>query len=338
MKWIKKWSYLIVFLVSGLVYLSLVDHWQVYAESFLQLKEWYREWTGASEEQKEIPDKDSSDAGEDDGPGEGAAAGGEEAGPGNSTAESGGAGGEEDGPGNSTAESGGAGGEGIGPGNAAETESTAAQEDLDGEEGAASGEISYMTVEDDYFADAVFIGDSRTVGMYEYGGLEEVTTFYASKGMTVYKLFDSEIVPAQGGKITVEEALGQNSFGKIYLMVGINEMGTGTVETFLEKYGEAVEHLQELQPDAVIYVQAIIKVTAERSAKGDYINNEGIEARNEGISLLADNKKVFFLDVNPLVCDESGGLNPDYTFDGVHLLGKYIEIWKDYLKAHAISP
>ena len=38
-------------------------------------------------------------------------------------------------------------------------------------------EVVYHTVDDSYFDDAVFIGDSRTVGMYEYGGLEETSTF-----------------------------------------------------------------------------------------------------------------------------------------------------------------
>ena len=206
-------------------------------------------------------------------------------------------------------------------------------------EGNDPSQVQYMTVEDDYFADAVFIGDSRTVGMFEYGGLEEISTFYASTGLTVYKIFDSEIVsvPDERKKISVEEALEQNSFAKIYLMIGINEMGTGTVESFLEKYQEVVNHLRELQPDAVIYLQAIMKVTAERSAQGDYITNEGIAARNEGIAGIADNEKIFFLDVNPLVCDETGGMVPDYTFDGVHLKAKYIQIWKDFLKTHAIS-
>jgi len=37
------------------------------------------------------------------------------------------------------------------------------------------------------------------------------------------------------------------------------------VESFMKAYGEAVQHLQELQPDAVIYLQAIMKVTTERS-------------------------------------------------------------------------
>ena len=197
----------------------------------------------------------------------------------------------------------------------------------------------YMTVEDDYFADAVFIGDSRTVGLYEYGGLEEVTTFYASKGLTVYKLFDAEIVeiPGQRQKSTIEDALLNNEFRKIYLMVGINEMGTGTVETFTAKYKEVVDHLLELEPNSILYIQGILKVTTERSDKGDYINNEGITARNNALAELADNRRIFYLDANPLICDETGGLVPSYTFDGVHLKAQYIEIWKNYLKEHAID-
>lgn len=218
--------------------------------------------------------------------------------------------------------------------------------ELAGEEGAAElpeasetdGGVVYHTVEDDYFADAVFIGDSRTVGMFEYGGLEETAAFYASTGLTVYKLFDSEIVAVEGQrkKISVEQALSQNSYAKIYLMIGINEMGTGTVESFVEAYKEAVDHLLELQPDAILYIQGIIKVTTERSEQGDYINNEGIEARNEALSQLADNERIFYLDVNPEICDETGGMEASYTFDGVHLKAQYIDIWKTYLKEHAI--
>ena len=203
----------------------------------------------------------------------------------------------------------------------------------------APKKVVYHTVDDSYFDDAVFIGDSRTVGMYEYGGLEKTSTFYASTGLTIYKMFDSAIVsvPGQKKKITVEEALSQKQFSKIYLMIGINEMGTGTVESFMKSYGEAVQHLQELQPDAVIYLQAIMKVTTERSAQGDYITNEGIEARNAEIAKLADDRKIFFLDVNPLICDETGGMAASYTYDGVHLKAQYIPIWLDFLKEHAVE-
>lgn len=211
-------------------------------------------------------------------------------------------------------------------------------EEMEEEEIPQEPEIRFGRVEDDYFDDALFLGDSRVVGMYQYGGLGDIATFYASTGLTIYKLFSAEIVevPDQKEKITVEEALQQQSFGKIYIMVGINEMGTGTVERYAETYKAAVEHLQELQPDAIIYIQAILKVTTARSNKGDYINNEGIVARNEALSQLADGERIFYVDPNPAVCDEDGGLVQDYTSDGVHLKAKYIDLWKEYLKDNAV--
>lgn len=218
-----------------------------------------------------------------------------------------------------------------------------AQEDVSGGDGSVNEAEQppaweYMTVDETWFDDALFIGDSRTVGMAEYGGLDNAA-FYASTGLTIYKLFTAEIVPVEGSKqkITIEEALGEKQFAKIYLMIGINEMGTGTVETFMEKYAEVVARLQELQPDAVIYLQAIMRVSSERSAKGDYINNEGIDLRNEEIAKLADNEKIFYLDVNPVICDEDGGLVKSYTFDGVHLMAKYVSIWKEFLMEHAVQ-
>lgn len=316
-KWLKKWSYLALLTAVGLAYLSLIDGWQVYAEPLARVQGWIQ---GTEEGNQEPGDGDPGLSDQDileawaELPGtEGESETGLENQDGTAAMPNTGEPGEQDGTDENDAENNGGFGNGSEP--------------------------VYMTVEDDYFSDAVFIGDSRTVGMYEYGGLEEITTFYASTGLTIYKVFDSAIVevPGQRQKITIEEALGQNQFKKIYLMIGINEMGTGTVETFVAKYQEVVEHLLELQPEAIVYIQGILKVTTERSNQGDYITNEGIVARNEALSQLADNVRIFYLDANPMICDNTGGLEPSYTFDGVHLKAKYVEIWKDYLKTHAID-
>ncbi|MCM1188395.1 MAG: GDSL-type esterase/lipase family protein [bacterium] len=324
MKFWKKWNYLILMAAVGLFYLCFVDHWQIYAQTLEQTREFCRVFFDG--ESGDVPPGMSEESREKD-PEQGDGGAAEEA-PSESPS------GRED---IRPEPDGGEPSEALEPSESDSVEGAGSEETQPEEEAVRIPE--FVTVEDDYFADAVFIGDSRTVGMYEYGGLEEISTFYASTGLTVYKLFDSAIVkiPGQRQKITVEEALQNNSFAKIYLMIGINEMGTGTVETFIKKYGEVVAHLQELQPDAVIYIQGIIKVTAERSNQGDYINNEGIEARNLELEKLADNEKIFYLDVNPLICDETGGIVDSYTFDGVHLKARYIEIWKDYLKEHAVS-
>lgn len=197
---------------------------------------------------------------------------------------------------------------------------------------------TYVDVDESYFDDAVFIGDSRTVGLYDYAGLDNAT-FYASSGLTVYKLFEDPDGRYKDGnwKENIGTALSEKQFSKVYLMIGINEMGTGDVDYFMKHYEEAVAKIRELQPNAIIYLQSILRVTTERSAEGDYINNEGIDARNERIAELADNQTVFYLDINSVVCNESGGLNPEYTFDGVHLYAQYIHIWKEYLMSHGVE-
>lgn len=375
MKWLKKWFYLILLVGMGIIYLTCVDKWQVYAKSVQTAKNWYENLRqgdalladgavdgaaggmqdansdggdaagqpGATGEGNALPDGSGAEGGTAEiGTQPGQPAGGDTAGEGQASPS--GENGEQGGGSLEASAPNGESGESSGENPPAEGSENPPEENGGLPEGGGDvpseptepKEVAYMTVEDDYFADAVFIGDSRTMGMFEYGGLEETAAFYCSTGLTVYKMFDSEIVPGENGKITVEEALQQNSFAKIYLCIGINEMGTGTVESFLEAYQEAVNHLRELQPDAILYLQAIIKVTTERSNQGDYITNEGIVARNEGIAQMADNEHIFFLDVNPLICDESGGMIPEYTFDGVHLMARYIDIWKDFLKAHAV--
>ncbi len=355
MKWLKKWSYLLVFLCAGMVYLTCVDEWQVYAKPLSQIGTWIGQYTGSETAGNNADGEPSAgNAGEE--VGEGTADGEPSAGnAGEDTVE--GTADEEPSAGNTGEEV----GEGTvdGEPSVGNTDEEVGEGTVDGEpsagnagedtvEGTTDGENQgvepekghppvYVTVEDDYFTDAVFIGDSRTVGMFEYGGLEEISTFYATEGMSVYKFYTEKVIslPGRREKVTVEEALQEQSFAKVYLMLGINEMG-GDVEVFAEMYAQVLARIQELQPDAIIYVQSIMKVSAKRSAKGDYITNEGIETRNALIESFADNRNVFYLDINPPVCDE-GGMIADYTFDGVHLKAKYIELWKQFLKEHAVS-
>lgn len=197
---------------------------------------------------------------------------------------------------------------------------------------------SFQTVTEDYFDDAVFIGDSRTVGLFEYGGIEERADFYAKISLTIYDALTEELAKDKetGKKITVEEALMQKEYGKVYLMLGINELGTGTTDTFMEEYEKVVARIRELQPNAIIYVQGIMKVTGKKDGEDDIFNNTNIEDKNRAIAKLADNRDVFYIDVNEVVCDGEGNLNAEYTIDEVHLKAKYYEIWKQFLLEHGI--
>lgn len=197
--------------------------------------------------------------------------------------------------------------------------------------------VSYIQVEDDYFDDAVFIGDSRTRSLQLYAGLEN-TTFLADTGLTIYTVLDKTLMPStSNSKTTVTDYLTQHQFRKIYLMLGINELGTGTAESFCRSYSEVLDQLRELQPDAIIYLQAILHISESKDKEHTYINNAAIIERNEALKSLADNEHIFWLDSNPAVCDENGYLLDSYTFDGVHLQAKYVYLLTDYLKQHAVK-
>ena len=197
-------------------------------------------------------------------------------------------------------------------------------------------ERKFQTVDKSYFDDAVFIGDSRMVGMSDYSGLDQ-STYYAEVGLTIYSLFEKPVAKLSNGSMgTIEQALQEKQFGKVYLMVGINELGTGTQERFLQAYRTTVERIQQLQPNAVIFLQGIMYVTEERSQNDAYINNQNIQQRNKNIATLADNRNIFYIDVNEVYSDGKGNLSKEYTFDNAHLKGACYGQWVTFLMEHGI--
>ena len=213
------------------------------------------------------------------------------------------------------------------PGKAAEETQEAEEEPLE-----------FTHVDKEYFADAVFIGDSRTQGLYEYSDLADVATFYSKTSLTVYNLFEKpkDFIREGDEKLTLEQALSRHQFKKVYLMIGINEMGTGTPESFFEAYARAVYKIRELQPDAIIFVQGIMRVAGQKNASDPVFNNTNINIRNVEIETLANGKDIFYIDVNEAVCDENGNLYADWTFDQIHLKAKYYQVWENFLMEHGI--
>ena len=152
----------------------------------------------------------------------------------------------------------------------------------------------------EYLSETLFIGDSRTASLQEYAGWD-TAHFYVKYGLTIWDVLDEKIADYDGEKITVDEALQKQSFKRIYIMLGINELGRGTPETFSEQYGRVIERIRQLQPDAVIIVEAIIHVTIEKDEERTYINNTEINARNEKIKEMAEQYGVCWLDANEVM-------------------------------------
>ena len=187
----------------------------------------------------------------------------------------------------------------------------------------------------EYFSDALFVGDSRTVGLKEYGDMKGAV-FFAQSGMSVFDLWKKKLSVFSETKESFEEVLGRKSYGKIYLMLGINEVGyeLGQIQ---KKYQEALEKIREMQPEAIVYLCANLHITKEHSDKDEIINNENLNRVNQMICGQADNQRSFYLDVNPVFDDESGSLSKEYASDAFHIYGKYYIKWADWLCTQAVE-
>lgn len=192
-------------------------------------------------------------------------------------------------------------------------------------------------VGEDYFKDALFIGDSRTQGFILYAGLAD-TTFYADKGLSVDKVFTKQIVSEGESTLTVSDALAQHQgeFKKVYLMFGVNELGWNYPEIFRDDYRKVVDQVKQTQPDAQVYVQSILPVSKEKSDSSDIYNMDRVNLFNDLLKEMAADAEVYYVDVAAGVSDENGYLPADASTDGVHLNKPYCQKWLEYLETHTV--
>lgn len=194
-------------------------------------------------------------------------------------------------------------------------------------------------VDSSYFEDAAFIGDSRTEGFLLYSGIgcgENLT----SVGLSIFNLSTRKALTIDGESYTLLEALALKEYGKVYLSLGVNELGYNNDKGYYRNYCAAIDAIRACQPRAVIYIQGLIPVNEEqiRERSGrDYFTNEHLRIYNGLMLQAAEEKQVAFLDLYSAFAGEDGGLPEDASRDGIHLNSDYCKRWLAYLQTHTVS-
>ena len=153
--------------------------------------------------------------------------------------------------------------------------------------------------------------------------------------MSVYKVLKKNFTLSSGETGTLEQLLEMKQFGKVYVMLGINELGYNFEQT-IKKYRGMVEMIQNYQPDAIIFLQANLHISEEKATNALVYNNESINHFNQTVASLADEKTIFYLDVNEIFDDENGNLALEYTADHAHILAKYYPGWVKWILEHGV--
>lgn len=190
-------------------------------------------------------------------------------------------------------------------------------------------------VEDTWFSDAAFIGNSLCDGLMLYGGLKS-TTFFGAKSITVMNIYTEKSINSGSGYISITDALARKQYGKVFITLGINEIYLSSTQ-YYNKYSALIDYIRGIEPNAEIYLTAVSPVTKAKSDSGGSFTRENVLRFNEQIMKLSADKKCYYVDIYTALADENGYLPAEGSTDGVHLKRAYYEKWADYLRTHTIT-
>lgn len=191
-------------------------------------------------------------------------------------------------------------------------------------------------VDESYFNDAVFIGDSRVAG-FDIGHVLENTTrtAYAAVSLDLNKVFTKQVIQLDNGNYgTVFDALAQHSFGKVYISFGLNELGWGSMEVFEQKYSELIDQVRMLQPNAMIYLLGVYNFSASVNGENSYTTLDYVKRNNASILNVAQQKGVYYIDSNAMLGGSDVFLPEEWSNDGYHLNQYGYNAWVEMLKTH----
>lgn len=210
----------------------------------------------------------------------------------------------------------------------------------------------YTQVDDSYFNDAVFIGDSISYGFELYvtekrangetvlGEAQFLISGSLSYGNSLWDVSDESVHPTYNGeKMKLEDAIAQIKPGKIFILLGTNDVALYGVEQTIANADTEISGMLEASPGAEIFIMSTTpKYSPAESDVDGALNNADIDALNVAMRQFAVEKGYNFMNIAPLFKDETGGLAADYCSDkegmGIHFTSAAYDIWLDFLYSY----
>lgn len=224
-----------------------------------------------------------------------------------------------------------------------------AEEETATAEAASSGEEA---LSDDFFDDALFIGDSVTMGLRNFVTSERnkgndclgKAQFLAAGSMGYTNSLPAPGTPGsihpvcQGKEVTIEDGVQMTGAKKIFILLGMNDFCPYPLETCMKNVSECVARILDKNPDVSIYLQS---VTPTLNNNGRF-NNTNIDAFNEGLRSLCEEMEWTYVDIASVMKDENGALISSYCSDpqnvGVHMTFSGCRAWAGYLTSVFADP
>lgn len=195
---------------------------------------------------------------------------------------------------------------------------------------------------DSYFENAIFIGDSISVGLRAYGVLPTQNVL-AEQSVNILNLLNGDPVYRTTGseKKPVLQAIDERipNPDKIYILIGANGIPGLSNEAHIKYYSQFIDQLKQKYPDAMIFVESVTPITATSKYIRDSFTTEKINDFNDKLYAMAQEKGLYYLNVQEVLMDDTGHLIVDYDAgDGMHLKSNGHKAMYEYYLTHTVGP
>ena len=192
-------------------------------------------------------------------------------------------------------------------------------------------------VDASFFDDAVFVGDSVTLKLSYYaassGKLGKAQFLTRGSYGVAHAVMDTMLLTYQGKDMTVEEAIQATGATKVFLMMGMNDIGLYGIDATIDNWGKMMDRIRSACPGVTVYIQSMTPIWTG-GEKGD-LNNTNMDIYNEKLKAFAADNGIDFIDVAPYMKDATGGMATRYCSDEyVHVTDLGAAAWIRVLKAY----
>ena len=188
-----------------------------------------------------------------------------------------------------------------------------------------------------FFDDAAFIGDSVSYSLMLWATQTEQmgdATFLVRGGNGIAGYVNRyKTIGFQGKEMNIEDAVKASGVNKVFIMMGVNDLGFMSVDETMDYYRIMVDRILELSPDVQIYVESCLPVW-EAGIQGT--KNAQVEAFNAALEAYAEEMGFYFVEMASYIEDHTGGMPEAYCSDfSTHMNYDGTDVWMQALKLYA---
>ncbi len=190
-----------------------------------------------------------------------------------------------------------------------------------------------------FFDDAAFIGDSVSYVLQQWNlkhsGYFGNAVFLTRSSLGLQNTIDGRLqLSYQGVSYSPEDALAAVGAGKLFVMLGFNDIALFGLEGTMERWDIFLERILEKNPDIQIYIQSCTPIHKD----GEYkkLNNEIIDQYNLALEEYCAENGYHFVNIAPYFKDYRNSLAGIYCSDNfMHITYDGAAVWEYALKAYA---